>query len=964
MITEEIEDEIKDVEDIKKISSTSRLGFSSIVVELEDDANVQEVLVDIKDKVDAVTLPSEAEDPVVNSIDSASDGANIVFDVILYGDQEQWSLEQLREKARRLKSLIEGKVGVSEVDYSFDNDYEVLVLLNKAKVETLGLTPSQIASIIRDNNKNQPIGNYTIGEKKYDFRFDGELKSIAEFEEIPIKYTDNSIIKLKDIAQIKKEYVTDSITRVGFYNDVGYNMVSMLFKKAAGTSVMTVADDVKVLLDDLLKQEEFKGLQITYGTDLAKLVRQDYTNVATSGLQTLVLVFVALLFFIGIKEALIGTFAVPLAFLVTFGSLNIMGLTMNTLVNFSLVLSFGIAIDTTIVIIEGASELLKQGYNPKSAILLAVKSYAAPLIAGTMTTLAAFLPMLGLPGVMGKFLSYIPITVFSTLLAALMISLTLISMLFFKLNSPLKTYIAEEEDEKKLRKEERELLKYERRGKERLASHKKTIRDKIFDKMKIYYRSFLHFNLDTRLRRWLTIFAPVVALILTFIFISPTLGFTLFPSEDSGTVRIKIGGPVGVTEDYMRQYYDDLEQVFVEIPAEEMVNFDIRINGNLITANMELVDQEERRQQKLRKAEELETWLEEKLSYLRSEGLKFQIELEAGGPPSDKPVGIKLIADSNQKFKELIKSAKDFEDFLRSLPGTKNIGNSGDETPGQFVFRLDKEKLMQLGLTPSQVLNEIYFATSGANAGSFKGDVEDFDIKVKYEEFENKLSPSDLAALYIGTPTGKIRVENILEKTVSDDFVSFDNAVKSVKREDTKVMIRVSSDLKTDFTQDQVMPKLTEFAQNYDFPEGVSFEAAGEAEENQELIVATIQSFVVALFLIFLILVLQFGSYAQPLIILYSVVLALLGVNIGLWITDNPYSMSFGIGFIALTGIVVNDAIVLIDRYNKNIKKGISQFEAISEAGCARLNPIILTTLTTLLGMLPIALQDKFWAGL
>ena len=310
--------------------------------------------------------------------------------------------------------------------------------------------------------------------------------------------------------------------------------------------------------------------------------------------------------------------------------------------------------------------------------------------------------------------------------------------------------------------------------------------------------------------------------------------------------------------------------------------------------------------------------------------------------------------------------SRDFEDFLRDTKGTKNVGSSSSDTPGQFVFRFDNEKLSFVGLNPNDILNEVYFYTNWLTTWSIPSEYEDNDIVLKIAEFENNVSPSDIENLVINTRIWEVRV---------GDFAtySFEPGLSSILRDNSKITINVDSDLDTWFLPSDIQPLLLDFAAQYSYPQGISFSAGGENEENAELIAATLQSFGIAIFLIFSILVFQFNSFSRPAIIIYSVVLALLWVNIGLFITWNPYSMPFAIWFIALTWVVVNDAIIFVDRMMKNIAKLEKRIklptekdylDAISAAGKSRLQPIIVTTLTTVFWVLPLALQDEFWAGL
>lgn len=954
LITSKIEKEIKDLEGIKKITSSSNLWVSSIIVELNTGVNTRNLLTDIKDKVDKVSLPSEAEDPSIFEISTENE---LLFSLYLYAENKDTSVWELYDKAVQLKNDLEGKAGITKIDISPTPDYEILVSLDKGKLENFWLSLTQVASIIKNYNKNTPIGNYEIGEKKYDFRFEWEYKTIEEIGKTPIISSPGNTVFLENISEISKSYKSkDKINEVGFYNKAWYNYTQLTFNKKPKVSIFDTSKNAKNLITERFSKSDFKWYSYEYVMDLADVIIQDYKILAQSGWKTLVLVFLMLFIFLGLKEWVVATILIPLAFFITFIVLNISGLSLNFLTNFSLLLTLWIALDTIIVIIEWASEKLKIWYTPKTAVLLTVKEFKAPLIAGNLTTLVVFLPMMMLPGIMGKFLSYIPITVFVTLVAGLVLSLTINSALFLVFNKNKKYFIASDASDNVKTSEEIELLKDERVGKIEKESSTGWMRYKFFGFLDNVYYFSLKQNIHKTFFRMFVIFTPLLFLVLSFVFIAPKLGFTLFPATDNTNINISVEWSEWFTTKTMKKHITSINEWLTSIP--EIKIFSTSISGNKITVTVELFEKSYRDEKKLRNSFLVENEISEKLTILQSEWLSVESKVQEGGPPAGSPVGIKLIASTNKDFDTLMAVAKDFERFLTTIEGTKNVKNTSSPTPGQFVFRINNDKLSQFWLTPSDILTEIYFLSAGMKASSLKWDFDDHDIIVKISDFENKtLSPSDIMNFSIETRAGKIKIWNV----ASYEFLP---AISTISRENGNIVIWVESDVDDWFFPNQIQPKLLEYATTYNFPQNISYTSGWEASENAELITSTIVSFFIAVFLIFWILVFQFNSYMQPAIVLYSIVLALLWVNVWLYLTENPYSMPFAIWFIALTGIVVNNAIILIDKINFNISKWVDKIEAVAEAGRSRLRPIMLTTLTTTFGILPLALQDEFWAWL
>jgi multidrug efflux pump subunit AcrB len=432
-------------------------------------------------------------------------------------------------------------------------------------------------------------------------------------------------------------------------------------------------------------------------------------------------------------------------------------------------------------------------------------------------------------------------------------------------------------------------------------------------------------------------------------------GFKLFPESDNTQINIAIEATQWKKTESLEDLVPLLNSWLDGIWEIKMYTVDVK--DNVIKSVVELYSKDYRADNWLRDSFKVEKEINEKLDIFRVRWYSVESWVLAWWPPGWKAVGIKIIADSTQYLSTLSDVSQDFKSYLITLEWTKNVWTSTSVTPGQFVFKLDYDKIAKLWLTPWEITNAIFANTNGLTAGTVKWLLNDHDIKVRIAEFENNLSPYDVENLVLNTSKWKIKLVDVAS-------YSFETAISEIIRNDTKITTVVDSDLVDGVVQSDVQPKLLEFAQSYQFPVGISYSAWWEAEENADLIQGTLVAFFIALFLIFTILVLQFNSYGQPAIILYSVVLALLWVNTGLGIMWLPYSMAFAIWFIALTWIVINNAIIYIDRINTNLREWLKDQDAILQAGKSRLIPMLVTTITTIFGILPIALQDQFWAWL
>jgi multidrug efflux pump subunit AcrB len=971
LITEKVEWELDDLDGIKKISSISGVWMSSVTIELETGVNTRNLLIDIKDKIDNLSLPEDSLEPTINEISSNN---TLIYEALIYWDQDKFDDFSLMQKAKRIKDKLEWSNWISSIDiWWIDSlkfwaswwgvsDYEIKVLLYKNKVELLGLSIIEISNIIKSENKDTPIWNYKVGNLSYDFRFEWELNSINELKNIVIKDSGSSQIKLNEIAEFKREYSWDEIKRLGFYNKTGKNYISLIFNKSTWANVFEASKNSKKALKILLKDnDEFEWLSVEYSKDMSEQIVEDYWNLWNTALTTIILVFITILFFVGFREWLIATLLIPLAFMITFIVLDTIWLSMNFLTNFSLVLTLWIAIDTVIVIIEWASEKMRLWYSRESSIMLAVRDFKSPLISWTSTTLVAFLPLMFLPGVMWKFLSYIPITVFVTLVASLFLSLTLASALFVKLMKSKKDYHKENDLEKNMVFEDTELLRLDRLNKIEKKGEKLSLRERFLIFLWKYYEEKMKNIFSSTLYKILFTILPFILLILSFLFISPKIGFTIFPQTDEWVINISITWETGSKEDSMKKYISDIDNILSVTP--EIKVYYIKVSWNQISVYVDLIDKNIRNKKDLLSSINLGKVLEEKLSYLKSEGLGLTVAALKWWPPWGSAVWIKLSVNTSKNFDLLKSVSEDFEKHLSWIEWAKNIFTSSSDAPWQFIFEFNKEKLSNIWLRQNDILNELYFYTNWIKSGSIKSWLEDNDVIVSFKEFENNLNPEDISNLIITTKAWKIRVW---------DFAAFEfkKSVNNISREDSNIIIEVGSEVKDWLLPTDIQPKLDEFAKNYDYPDWIKYINWWEWEENKDLIVSTIKSLFIAIFLIFSILVFQFNSFRQPAIVLYSIILALLWVNVWLYLTWNPYSMPFMIGFIALTWIVVNDAIILIDRINKGIINAelssdkINYIEQIIIAWKTRLQPIIVTTLTTIFWILPLALQDEFWAWL
>lgn len=971
LVTDKIYEEIKDIKWIDKIDSSSSLWVSNITVTLKTTADVKDVLSDIRSNVARVVLPTEAKAPTITELKTDT---NRAFSLFLYEKKGNKNLDALFDRAKILKKSLELLPEVNGVDISAnggwgqrsvlggggkdDSSYDVEIVVPEEKLNTLGLSLSTIAATLQSYNRDQPLGNYGISEKKYDWRIEWKESVARWFLALPIVLPRGGSITLGEIATIERKYKNEDeriFVPGGWKGKSGYHYVGLTINKTDSASIFSASDTAKKEIDRLFATEEFKEYAFAYGFDLADSIRDDYVELMREALTTIVLVFVAMFLFVGFRDSLFATVTLPLAFLSTFILLYYRGYSMNFLTNFSLILSFGIAVDTIIVIVQAASAKIRVWYEPQTGIMLALREYAVPIIAWVMTTIVVFIPMMLLPWILGKFLAFIPITIFGVLATGLVLVLTVNSALYLFFVRSGKNYIQDNHVLEYATEEEKELLSLERAGKTPIEEGNASLRIRIIHSVTEWYKRVLRNFLEHTFLRRLSIFLPVILLVLSFIFLAPRVGFEIFPSDDNNFMSATITWPVGQKTEVTQRDITGIEQIFLSYPELDYTT--VTIQDNRVNIALQLTKKAERKKLGKMSVFEFEKSIAPKLKFYEQKWYKVVAEVLKGWPPSGKAIGIKVQTDNAKNLDTLITVSKDFESYLKTLPGTKNTSRSSSDTPGQFIFTLKKDLLANAGISPAILYGQIAQSLNGIKVGTIEDSGNDMDVLIKSSRFRGDIDMNALFSLPIVVWANTYRVGDFIASRAS-------NATQQISRQDGKIQITIEADTEDTKQTASLQSQFVQFAKWYQYPPWVSYALSWEASENSDLIIATVSAFFIAILLIFGILTLQFDSFSQPLVILYSVITSLTFVIIGLLLTGNQFSMPFGIGFIAFTGIAVNHGIILIAAINENLEKGIDGITALVEAGSSRLEPMLLTTVTTVLWIFPIALRDRFWSGM
>lgn len=934
LVTKVIEKEVSQITDIKQISSTSSFGVSAIFVEFETGTDMNEAILDLKDAVD-ISKNSLPEDALEPSVRKAEANEISIISFSLTGNRELFELTEIAEDLSDILKKIEG---VSKVDIFGAESFSIFLTVDKEKAEKFGLDLQTISNTIKQSDLNFPIGEIQTENTNYSVRVNNEIKSIEEIEEIPLKKVNDTTIFIKDIAKIEKKIPEkNSISKFSNLGKSSKEAISIVVYKKTGGNIIKIAEESKNTLNTLKEEGKIPSdIEIAVSNDNSQFIKKDLGVLIENGLATALIITFILFLTLGFKEGLLAGLSIPLSFLITFSVMQYLGLSINSLSLFSLVIALGIMVDTAIVIMEGINKNIQEGHPTTLSCIKAVNTYKWALIAGTFTTIFAFFPMLLVSGIIGEFLKTLPIVISSALLSSLFVSLTLIPSISTK-------YL------KKKTKQNFLEIKFEKFG-----NKISQLIGKIIESSKL---------------RKLTVLTVIILFTLSMLIpISGMLKMELFPKTDIQYFYIDIEAPKGTNIEEMEQITNDIEKEILEV--EEIENF-LSIIGqlsasmnlgdtgpsqdsNLANITINLKDEEERTEKSFEIAERLRT----KFKNFRK--AKVTIQELSEGPPSEAAVTVKV---SGENFDKLNEISLFIQNALSEIPGTENIKDDKEDGLNEFIFTFDKEKLNIHGISSFYAAQIIRNAVKGVESEEIKIEEDDLKTYIKYDFEKNEygkttLSISDLNNLSIQSPFGyEIQMSDIAN-------FSIENSIASIIREDEKRIVKITSDIKKDANSVTITEELKEKLKDFKIPENYEISFGGDLEQINESFNQLYRSMIIGLLLIAFTLVLEFNSYKQAAIILLSLPLGVIGVFPGLFLINLNFSFPAFLGLVALSGVVVNNAIVLIDSINSNINDGQKLKEAIIETVKSRVRPIFLTTITTIVGILPLAISNPFWAGL
>lgn len=982
LVTRPIEKNLKSINGVKKVTSTSVQDFSTIVVEFNTGNVVAEAKQKVKDVVDKSRseLPNNLPaDPKVMEVDFSE------MPIMYINVSGNYPLAKLKKYAEALQDRIEAMKEITRVDIVGAQEREIQINVDMYKMHAASLTLTDIERAIGSENVTIAGGAIDMQGMKRSIRVVGEFKNLEVIKNITMKSGSGAIIKIGEVAEVADSYKdAESFARLGNKNVITLNVI-----KKSGENLIEGADKIKEAIADMKEHQFPKDLDVVLTNDMSHFTKSTLNELNNTIIIGFILVTIVLMFFMGFTNAFFVALSVPLSMGLAYIVLPGIGFTMNMLVMFSFIFSLGIVVDDAIVVIENTHRIFKE-YRGRMDITQAAK-YAAgevfvPILSGTLTTIAPFLPLAFWPGIVGKFMFFLPVTIIITLLASLVIA--------YLINPVFAVSFMAHDDHEDLRFKAKPVLKnlawmgalaiifyamkwfglanftvfaiisyllHKLFGARVLAKFQHSFIPAL---MNIYER-LLRFLLRKRNAYYL-FFSVIALLILSFIvtaIMKPKVVF--FPANEPMYIYTYIKLPVGTSLEYTdsitRIAENRVNDLFKDNPLVESIitnvakgaadpnSRDNSIQSNRGRISIAFVESSKRN------GVSTEQYLDKLRNALKGiAGAEITVEANKMGPPTGAPVNIEISGDN---MEEIIGQTSKFKKYIDSLqiPGIEELKSDFQNNKPELVIDIDRERANHEGISTGQVGMEIRTAVLGKEISKYKEDEDQYPINLRYQPNQRKNIDElmNLKIIYRDMNSGMLR--QIPLSSVAK--ISYINTYGGIKRKNLKRLITLSSNVLSGYNANDIVAQLNKAIPGFNKKEGIEIKLTGEQEDQKESMGFLSKAMLFSLFLIFFILVTQFNSVSKTLIILSEVLLSIIGVLLGFSIFHIPFSIVMtGIGIVALAGIVVRNGILLVEFTDVLKERGLKTRTAIIQAGKTRITPVLLTATATILGLVPLAL--------
>jgi multidrug efflux pump subunit AcrB len=950
-LTIPLETELDGIEGLKEMKSTSAEEVSTIVLEFDPDVKTEVSLNRVRDKVDIAKadLPPEAEEPLVQEFSFT----NIPVLIYNVAASEKVALSEIHDLAEKLQDELEAIPGVLGVDLYGGRKREVLIELDLDRLHFYQLSFDQAIKILKGTNSNISAGASEGPTSRILMRAPGEFKSPEEIFNLVVGNSPQGVpIYMRDVAMVRYSF-EDEGSRARVYDFaardgesfVGHwvkplKSISLHVKKRAGENLLEIVRQAEEIVKEVPVLSDVRIIKaLDQSKDVNMMISDLENNIGTALILVLAVMFVGL----GARNAVLVALCIPFSMLISFIALHIMGQTLNMVVLFSLILALGMLVDNAIVIVENIYRHHSMGASRLSAAIEGTQEMSNPVVASTVTTVAAFFPMLFWPGIMGEFMQYLPLTVITVLTSSLFVALVInptLTSIFVRLkeNAP-STYDPE--------------------------THKPTYA------AAVKYGKMLRFMLE---RPGWTLTNAFLLLIFSFtLYFSFGSGVEFFPSLDPNNCTLSVTPPEGTSLEESDRMCTLLEnRIFgkpdsgYDTPVQNLKRAGITIglgggasgsgldeeNMGPVQVQIEFVDRDHRTQS----TGDTVTEIRDRINGLDEQGKRvtfplygaeFDVFTPQEGPPTGKPLSIDIFGEDLNRMARVV---RDMKSIMGSLAGVAKPTDDAAVAQPTLRWTIDKGRAGVFGLDHASVGRTLQIAVGGLDSGTFGHGDDEQDIVLRMPE-AYRLHTNLLQHVMLPLPRGGVVPISAVAS------VRLEPGPVTIKHFERKRVLNAGAEVQPGIREDALIRRMfQERIRQYPFPSGITYRFGGAAEEQQKAQDFLFKAFVIALFSIMMVLVIQFNSIWVPLIVMCSVVLSLMGVFLGLVVFQAPFGIIMsGIGVISLAGIVVNNAIVLLDAIRKFESRGLKTLEAIVTAAMIRFRPVILTAVTTILGLIPMA---------
>jgi multidrug efflux pump len=925
LLAKPAEEELANLPGLQNISSTSTTGHASVFLEFDINTDKDQALADTRARMDAVKakLPDDATDPSVSEIDLV--GMPIIS-VAVYGSAPE---KELVRRAELLQDALEGIPEVREATLSGARKEQLEVRVDLLRLDAYGLTANQLFDALARNNMVVPGGTLNTGQGSFNIEVPGLITTAEDVYSLPLKTDGNTVVTFGDVATI-----TRTLADATEYTQVnGSPALIMGISKKLGTNIIDVSDKVRAVTEETAKDWP-AGVNYSFFLDQAETTTALFRSLEAAVLTAVALVLITCVATLGVRPAIMIGLSIPLSFMMAFLVAQGLGMTINMMVMFGLVIAVGVLVDDPVVVVEYAERKLMEGVPKKEAFIMAMRKMFVPVVGATATTLGAFIPLLFWPGIIGKFMSYLPMIVIIVMVASF------ISALIFM---PVIGSIIASTHVDPVEKAKADIVMYADKFDSKKVGGLTGFYVRIMEKL-------LHWPLPTLAAG----FAVIVAIFVTYS-MNPT-GSEAFPASEPEFATVAVVGKGNYSPEEIRDMMIEIEDELIQVQGIQDVIMQFGSTGAFSTMppdtignfQLQLVNWNHRVP-----ADEIFAEIRERVDGFA--GLDIQVLAAENGPPAGKDINMRV---ESTNYDDLVPTVTAIREHLETWPEAVDI-EDGRPSPGiDWQITIDRTEAGKYGIGVRELAPYVQLVTTGVKLGTYRDDTtgDELDIRLRLPEDERTFDALD--SMRIATAQGLVPVSNFIERTAVPK-------VANIQRRNQVYTMNVAAGLTNlpegVYAADKVA-ELQAWIDEQPFPETVTVAFGGAEEQMGDANAFIVQALIMAMAIIFFVLLLEYNSFYQVLVTLTTVVMSVAGVLLGMLITGMTFSaIMTGLGIVALAGIVVKNGIVLIDTYNDYHRhQDVEPVKAMLLTVSQRVRPVLLTAFLTALGVIPMWANVEF----